>query len=85
MEDHIAELEKHVAKLVDSNAQLLVFYEQTQETEYAAAFEENKGVIRRKTEQIAEMRAELDKVARVRGPLLDDVDDMDDVIDMTAH
>jgi hypothetical protein len=87
VEDYIAELEKHIAKLHESNAQLLIFYEETQETEYATAIEENKLVIARKMEQVVELRATLDKVAHGGlGPLADDEDDdMADVIDMTAR
>jgi hypothetical protein len=88
LQDHIYELEKQIDKLVSSNEELAVFFNATQEAEYAEAIEENKGLIARKTDQVARLRAELEKAgkgAQYRGPLPDDDDDdMADVIDMTA-
>jgi peptidoglycan hydrolase CwlO-like protein len=90
LQDHIYELEKQIDKLVSSNDELQAFFDETQEAEYAEAIEENKGVIARKRDQVAQLRAVLAKAgnaAQYRGPLPDndDEDDMADVIDMTAR
>jgi hypothetical protein len=89
LEDHIAELEKHIAKLLSSNVELLVFHEETRDEEYALAIEENKVVIERKRSEVVQLRAAREKAGKValqRGPLPDDDDDDDmaDVIDMTG-
>ena len=73
IEDQIAELEKHVAKLHESNVQLVAFFEETHDSEYRDAIEENKVVIQRKTAMVVELRAALE-----RGPVYDDDDEDDD-------
>lgn len=74
LSDHIAELEKHVAKLRESNVELAAFFAETSDALYYDGIEENKLVIVRKETQIVELRRTLEESAAQRYQDDDDAD-----------